>query len=140
MDFLVLLPLAVFVVVSGVLLVAAFSRKGSVTAVVMGRRRIVLRSAAPPDAVYAWLTQYCPAGYSVDDADPARGIVIMSSRPTVFTWGFFYPIAVVPRDAGTDVHIGIKSRLAQYGPLVTRAHRELARTLGSLTQSEIVGG
>ena len=34
---------------------------------------------------------------------------------------------------------GIKSKVLQYGPLVTRAHRKLAHTLAGLTQSRVEG-
>ena len=138
MDPFLLPPLAIVVLVTCVSLVVAFTRKGSVATVGMTSRRIVLYSAAPPEVLFAWLTQYCPAGYSIEDADPAHGIVLFSSRPTLFTWGFFYPAALFPQGSGTHVHLGIKSKLFQYGPLVTRAHRKLANALAGLTQSQIV--
>lgn len=131
------LVIAVFLAVA---LLVVFTRKGSVATIAMTKRRIVLHSAAPPQAVYAWITQYCPSGYSVEDHDPARGIVILSSRPTAFTWGFFYPIAVYPEDGGTRVDLGIKSKLFQYGPLVTRTHRTLAHALANTTQSRVETG
>lgn len=70
----------------------------------------------PSQVVFGWLTQHCPAGYSVDDADPARGIAVLSSRPTLFTYGFFFPAYVSSEGAGTRVDLGIKSKLYQYGP------------------------
>lgn len=127
-------------VLVSVMLLVAFTRKGSVATVAMTKRRIVLHSAAPPGVVYGWLAQYCPTGYSVADADPARGIVLLSSRPTVLTWGFFYPAVVSAEGAGTRVDLGIKSKLFQYGPFVTQAHRKLAHALASLTQSHVEGG
>lgn len=128
------------VVMVGVMLLVAFTRKGSVGTVAMTTRRIVLHSAVPPGAVYDWLTQYSPSGYLVEDTDPARGIVILSSRPTAFSYGFFYPVVVYPEGAGTRVDLGIKSKVFQYGPVVTRAHRKLAHALAALTQSRIEGG
>ncbi|MDI5977902.1 hypothetical protein [Amycolatopsis magusensis] len=140
MDLFAPFLVVVFVVaLVGVMLLVAFARKGSVAAIAMTARRIGLHTAAPPDMVYAWLTQHGPAGYSVDDAAAVRGIVILSSRPTGFTWGFFYPAVIHAEGAGTRVDLGIKSKLFQYGPLVTRAHRKLAHALGSLTQSHIEG-
>jgi hypothetical protein len=137
--FFVFVLVVVFVLV-GVLLLVAFTRKGSVSTVAMTRRRIVLHSAAPPGAVYGWLTQYCPTGYSVEDADPARGVVLFSSRLTAFSYGFFYPAVVSAEGAGTRVDLGIKSKVFQYGPVVTRAHRKLAQALAGLTQSRVEGG
>lgn len=133
MDFVVIVAVGVAVVL--VLLLVAFTRKGSVAAIAMTKQRIVLHATAPPDVVYGWLTQHCPAGYSVEDADPARRIVILSSRPTLFTLGFFYPTFVYTEGGGTRVDLGIKSKAFQYGPLVTRDHRKLAQALASLIQS-----
>ncbi|ANN17901.1 hypothetical protein SD37_21125 [Amycolatopsis orientalis] len=130
----------VMAVLVGVSLLVAFIRKGSVATVAMTARRIKLHTAAPPEMVYTWLTQYCPTGYSVEDHDATRGIVILSSRPTAFTWGFFYPAVIHAEGAGTRVDVGIKSKLIQYGPLVTRAHGKLAHALAGLTQGHIEGG
>ncbi len=107
----------VMAVLIGVSLLVAFTRKGSVATVAMTARRIKLHTAAPPpEMVYTWHTQHCPAGYSVEDHDAARGIVILASRPTAFTWGFFYPAVIHAEGAGTRVDLGIKSKLFQYGP------------------------
>jgi len=133
-------PVVFVVVLLGVMLLVAFTRKGSVDTIAMTARRIKLHTTAPPDMVYTWLTQHCPTGYSVEDHDAARGIVILSSRPTAFTWGFFYPAVIHAEGAGTRVDLGIKSKLFQYGPLVTRAHGKLAHALASLTQGHIEGG
>ncbi|MGX7828737.1 hypothetical protein ACTG9Q_26940 [Actinokineospora sp. 24-640] len=127
-------------VLIAVQLVVAFSRTGSVTAVRMTKRRIVLYTEVPPGVVYSWLVQHCPAGYSVDDHDPTRGVVILSSRPTAFTWGFFYPAVVYANGTGTRVDFGIKSKVFQYGPLVTRAHRKAAHALAVLTHGRVHGG
>lgn len=143
MDLIAFLPLISVVVLFllvGVALLVGFTKKGSVATVAMTARRIVLHSMAPPDVVYAWLTRYYPTGYSVEDHDPVRGIVILSSRPTAFTYGFFYPAIVYAEGAGTRVDLGIKSKVFQYGPLVTRAHRKLAQALAALTQSHVDGG
>ena len=134
---LLLVPLVVAIILVGVMLLVAFTRKGSVATVAMTSRRIVLHSAAPSGVVYSWITQYCPAGYSVVDADPARGIVLLSSRPTALTWGFFYPVFVYSEGTGTRVDLGIKSKVFQYGPLVARDHRKLAHALAALTQSQV---
>ncbi|MEV0701948.1 hypothetical protein AB0I53_29095 [Saccharopolyspora sp. NPDC050389] len=66
--------------------------------------------------------------------------MLLSSRPTAFTWGFFYPAVVYAEGAGTRVDLGIKSKAVQYGPLVTQAHRKLAHALASSTQSRVEGG
>ncbi len=134
-----LIGAAVGSVLGSVALLVAFNRKGSVARAQMTWRRIVLHSAVPPQQVYWWLTQNCPPGYKVDDADPARGIVVLSSGPSLFTYGFLFPAFVSSEGAGTRVDLGIKSKAIQYGPLVTRAHLKLANTLGHLTRSQVEG-
>jgi hypothetical protein len=131
------LPVAVLIIV---VQVVGYTRKGSVATVPMTTRRIALHSTAPPAVVYTWLTQHQPTGYSIDDTDPARGIVILSSPPRSFDLGFFYPTMIHPEGTGTGIEVGIKSKVIQYGPLVTRAHRKLAHVLAGLTHSSIEGG
>jgi len=139
MDVYVLFLAILMVAAVCVMFAVGLTRKGSVATIAMTARRISLHTAVPPDIVYVWLTQHCPTGYLVEDADPARGIVILSSRLTGFTWGFFYPAVIYAEGARTRVDLGIKSKVFQYGPLVTRAHQKLAHALASLTQSRVDG-
>ncbi|MFI7121869.1 hypothetical protein [Amycolatopsis sp. NPDC049868] len=74
------------VVLLVVMLLVAFTRKGSVATIAMTARRIKLHTAAPPAMVCTWFTQHCPAGYSMEEHDAASSIVILSSQPAVFTW------------------------------------------------------
>ncbi|MCP3798427.1 hypothetical protein NLX83_04055 [Allokutzneria sp. A3M-2-11 16] len=136
-DLLVFLPAVFVFVFVGILFLVAYNRKGSVATVQMSKRRLVVQSPAPPQVVYGWLVQHCPGGYAVEDHDPSRGIVLLSSRPSAFTWGFFYPAVVSADGAGTRVDLGIKSKAFQYGPLVTRAHRKLAGALAGLVQGRV---
>jgi len=78
-----------------------------------------------PDEAFARLTAMPEGTYRVDDRDPATRVLVMSSRPTGFTWGFLYPIFISERDRGARVEVGIKSRFIQVGPLVTRAHDQV---------------
>lgn len=120
-----------------VLVLFALRRKGSLTTVPMTKRRCVVRTGAPPQHVYGWVTQHCPPGFSVADADPGRGMVLLESGMSATTWGFFYPVLVTPEPTGTRVELGIKSKAIQYGPLVTRQHRKLADALAALTHGRV---
>lgn len=63
--------------------------------------------------------------YPIEDIDESRGRIILSSSINWTSWGFFYPIYTsLQNDGKTLVEVGIKSRLYQYGPLVTRAHKK----------------
>jgi len=68
--------------------------------------------------------------YTIENIDESIGRIILSSSPNWITgwitgWGFFYPVYVsIQNDGNTLVEVGIKSRLIQGGPLVTRAHKK----------------
>lgn len=52
----------------------------------------------------------------------ARSIVVLTTKPTFATWGFFYPVHITESAGGSTVTVGIRSRLVQFGPLVRSAH------------------
>jgi hypothetical protein len=134
-----LVAFVVSLVVVGTLLLVATTRKGTVATVAMTKRRMVLHTSVPPNLVFDWLVRQCPPGYKVADADPSRGIVILSSPVSLIEYGFFFPAVVYPEGPGTRVELGIKSKAVQYGPIVTRAHRKLAQALAALTHGSIEG-
>ncbi|GAA1222955.1 hypothetical protein GCM10009676_00160 [Prauserella halophila] len=135
-----LFALAGVLIAVTVLALFAIKRKGSIATVPMTKRRQGVRTGAPPQQVYGWITQHCPDGFSVVDTDPGRGLVLLDSRISAATWGFFYPVLVTPEHTGTRVEIGIKSKAVQYGPLVTRQHRKLADALAALTHGRVEAG
>ena len=57
------------------------------------------------------------------DSDAARGVVVLATGVTGFSWGFFYPIFVTASGSGSTLEIGIKSRIFQAGPVVTNNHK-----------------
>lgn len=63
--------------------------------------------------------------YTIEDIDESIGRIILGSQLNWISWGFFYPVYISNQNDGkTYVEIGIKSRLYQRGPLVTRAHKK----------------
>ena len=63
--------------------------------------------------------------YTIEDIDESIGRIILGSSFNWISWGFFYPVYIsIQNDGKTCVEVGIKSRLFQYGPLVTRAHKK----------------
>ncbi|OLT48971.1 hypothetical protein BJF85_11010 [Saccharomonospora sp. CUA-673] len=123
---------------TGTMLLIAHNRTGTVAAVGMTKRRMVLVSQAPPQALYGWLTQYSPDGYKIEDVDPSTGRFVLSSRPTLFSWGFFFPGVVYADQYGSRLELGITSRAVQWGPVVTKAHRKLAHELAAMTNSRVI--
>jgi hypothetical protein len=107
----------------------ALTRKGRVGVTTIGSRRRELFVPLDAASVFARL-QRVDVRYRIDDADPASKRLVLSSSPSLFTWGFLYPIHI--RDytgGGSHIEIGIRSRVFQAGPLVTRAHARLVDDL-----------
>lgn len=106
----------------------AFTRRGSVASTRIGSRRLVLTSAADAATVF---DRICGVGspYRVDDSDSQRGIIVLSSPVSLFSWGFFYPIVITAEGASTRIEVGIGSKLFQLGPVVTHAHTKCQRAI-----------
>ncbi len=81
--------------------------------------------------------------YTIEDIDESIGRIILSSIPNwisgwISGWGFFYPVYVsIQNDGNTLVEVGIKSRLYQGGPLVTRAHKKFYNRVKSAISTDI---
>ena len=101
----------------------ALVRRGHARTASLGGRRLEVRTAAAPDVVLARLREL-GGPYRTDDVDGDRRVLVLSSRPTLATWGFFYPIFIHADGTGSRIEIGIKSRFIQVGPLVTGAHKK----------------
>ncbi len=120
---------AIGVVMIVVFLVVAFNRRGGVGRTTMGGRRLEVQTAALPDAAFAGV-QALGAPYKVDDADRARGLIVLSTAPSFTTWGFFYPVEIVARPGGgSTIHVGIKSKVIQVGPIVGIWHRRCVQAI-----------
>lgn len=95
-----------------------------------------------PDELFAWLPGF--AGYwlyEIEEQDAAQRRMVLSSKPTGTDWGFFFPLQLTPQPdggRGTRVEVGIVSRATQYGPFVTRGHRQfIERLQNALAQATV---
>jgi hypothetical protein len=123
----ILLPIVIVIVG----LVIAGARRGNVRMVRIGSRRLELRSPGAPATVFERIKSL-GGRYRLDDADPATHRIVLSTSPTLATWGFFYPIEIHADGESSRIEIGIQSRLIQLGPLVTRAHKQCAEAIQTL--------
>jgi hypothetical protein len=102
----------------------AFTRKGRVSSATLGARRKEIYIMGDIESVYARLATM-QGKFSVDDKDPDKKIIVLSSPVSFATWGFLYPVFLHPANAnGTRIELGIHSKFFQLGPLVTRSHDE----------------
>ena len=86
-------------------------------------RRLTLASPLAPAAVIEKLNAANWRRIKLHDSDPARGVVVLATGMTIFSWGFFYPIFVTRNGSGSTLEIGVKSRVFQAGPVVTNNHK-----------------
>jgi hypothetical protein len=129
------IPLAVALVILIVGYSIAFSRKGKVGSTTIGKRRTVLHSSASPRQTLEALTQQPLSGYQTHDVGPLGAV--FATSPSFFSWGFLFPVDVTAVPDGSRIDIGIRTRLYQYGPLVTRAHEKFAEAVATQTGAQI---
>jgi hypothetical protein len=68
--------------------------------------------------------------YKLEEDQPDQQLLTLSSRPTGFSWGFFFPVyGDFAEGGGTQLTIGIESKFIQAGPVVTHHHRKCLGTL-----------
>ena len=103
--------------------VIALSKKGRVGVTTIGSRRRELFVPGDPATVFARLQRINPR-LRIDDASPGSTQLVLSTPPSLFTWGFLYPVNIQEHVGGSRVEIGIRSRLFQIGPIVSRAHMQ----------------
>ena len=115
----------VFLVLIAVGYVVAFTRKGHAR-MGMSSSQLEIHSPASPQDVLARL-QMIGTPYHIDAAEGP--IVILSSPVSFGSWGFFYPVHVHAEGSGSRIVVGIKSKVLQIGPLVTRAHNKCVEAI-----------
>jgi hypothetical protein len=99
----------------------AFTRKGKVASTTLGGRVHEIHTQATPEQAFAAIAAINKP-FSIDDRDPSRSILVLSSPVTLFSWGFLYPVFLHAEPGGTRIQIGCHSKFFQMGPVVTNAH------------------
>jgi hypothetical protein len=117
-----------------VFLVIAFTRSATVDSAPLTSKTITIESVLPPAEVFQRI-QGGVGKFAHEASDPARGIVVLTTKPSFATWGFFYPVHIVESANGSTLTVGIRSRVFQIGPLVTAAHRQCEKAI----EQQLVG-
>lgn len=116
-------------VIVGLMLLIAFKRRGNIKIHRLGDRRREVQAAAAPAEVFERLKAIGPP-FRVDDSDGPQRRLVLSTQPSLASFGFFYPVVIQPRpDGGSTIHIGIESKLFQYGMIVTRWHKKAEQAI-----------
>lgn len=79
----------------------------------------------PEDTLKAIVHFAQQSGYKVSAFEEAKGQLVLEESASVTSWGFFLPVFVSRQsDGSTLVEVGIKSKLVQVGPTVSRSHEK----------------
>jgi hypothetical protein len=118
--------LVIGIVMAGVFLVIASMRGGSSS---LGDRPKRLKSfTASMDSQKAFKSVIRFAqqtGYKISAIDEDKKQLVLEESASATSWGFLYPIFVSTASEGAAlIEVGIKSKLAQVGPIVTRSHEK----------------
>ena len=116
-------------VVVGFLVAAA--RSGRVASTRLGSRRLELHAAADPQTAFDRISTIV-GKFKVDDRDANAKILVLSSSITFGTWGFLYPVYIHADGAGSRIEIGCTSKFIQFGPLVTKWHKQCVAAIEEL--------
>ena len=107
----------------------AMTHRGTVAGATLGGRRLEVHAPIDPQRAFVRIASLAAGKIRVDDADPVMRIVVLSSAPGPFSWGFVYPVFVLAEGTGSRIEIGIQSKLFQAGPQVAAAHAQCARVI-----------
>lgn len=114
------------------LYVFAYRRKGRVDATPIGSRIIEIQTAGAPADVFAAIGAIGPP-YRVDDQLEAKHTLVLSSPPSIWSYGFLYPIVIRARDGGgSTILVGVCSRLIHVGPGMGHAQARCAKAIEEL--------
>jgi|SRR6185369_10786422 hypothetical protein len=107
----------------------AATRKANAAAARPTRRTALLSSELAPAAAFARLRAASLGRFKLADSDERRLVLVFGSGITPFSWGFFFPVFVTAAGSGSRIEAGIRSRIFQWGPVVSKTHREFVDAL-----------
>lgn len=123
-------------IMSGIGYLMALRSTGQQYLQTMPRRVLMFETPQSPDEVVARLSQGFPGSpIQLTASVPGGNRLLFAKNPGFTDWGFFYPVFVAAApNGGSQVQVGIASRAFQWGPLVTKAHKNFVglvqQTLG----------
>jgi hypothetical protein len=110
----------VLMIISVAIVVAAMRKATSAVATKPSRLRAFALQQNGSDVLKQVIAYAQVGGYKIEDIDEAIGRVILSDSVSLTSFGFFYPVYISQHGDETVVEVGIKPRLPQVGPIVTR--------------------
>ena len=105
-----------------------------------GPRKVSFSTAVPAADVFRIVENVGPSdSYKLGRADSGKSRVILHDGLTWTSFGFYYPVDIVPgADGQTQVTVGIKSKYPlQFGPLVKAQQEKANRKMADYLKSRI---
>lgn len=104
-------------------IIAAMRRGSSVIGSKTSRLQSFTVATNPQETLKAIVRFAQQAGNKISAIDEAKGQLVLEESASATSWGFFLPVFVSRQsDNSTLVEVGIKSKLVQVGPIVSRSH------------------
>jgi hypothetical protein len=118
------LIIGVFMVCIG-LLIASMRKSSSALGSKPSRLQSFSTKGNPQDTLKAIVDFAQQSGYKVSAFEEAKGQLVLEESASATSWGFFFPVFVSRQPDGSAlVEVGIKSKLVQVGPIVSRSHEK----------------
>jgi hypothetical protein len=118
------------------LIIAAMQSGSSVLGKRTSRTKTLTSPGQAKDIFKIILQSAQSSGYKIAAIDENNYNIVLEEKPSATTWGFFLPISITQEAQGiAQIEIGIKSKLYQLGPIVTRSHE---RCLNSIKATLLV--
>jgi len=116
--------LIIGIVIACIGLIIAAMRRGSSAIVSKPNRLQSFSTAGSPQETLKAIVRFAQqAGYKISAIDEGKGQLVLEEPASATSWGFFLPVFVSRQsDDSTLVEVGIKSKLVQIGPIVSRSH------------------
>ena len=81
--------------------------------------------SSPEEALKSVIRFAQESGYNISSMDEASCRVVLEESASASSWGFFFPVFISKKsDGSTLIEVGIKSKLVQVGPIVSRSHNK----------------
>lgn len=121
-----LIGLIIGAVMAGIGFIIAATRQGSSAIESRPTRVQSFTATGQPQETLKAIARFAQqAGYKISVMDEDKGQLVLEESASAISWGFFFPVFVSRRsDTATLVEVGIKSKLVQVGPVVTRSHEK----------------
>jgi hypothetical protein len=117
--------LLVILVLFVVLFIATTRKAGALLGVRTRRMLSVPTPASPDESLKAIIRFAQQSGYKVAAIQETEGLLVLDESISLMTWGFYFPVRVSQQADGlTLVEVGIRSKLFQVGPIVSRTHEK----------------